>query len=174
MAQSWGLFATLWAVARQAPLSMGCPRQEYCNGLPCPHPGDLPNSGWELVPLALQADSFISRLKKKRKKEKGSWRKPIVVNFHMYISVSNVYFLLLQNNTDAGKTCSIEFHRSKSCWNKSYPICVSVCVCVCVCLCVCVCIYINIYTLLLGRTESYVVKETFLLWLLLSDQDSES
>ena len=29
--------------------------------------------------------------------------KPIVVNFHMYISVSNVYFLLLQNNTDAGK-----------------------------------------------------------------------
>ena len=54
--------------------------------------------------------------------------KPIVVNFHMYISVSNVYFLLLQNNTDAGKTCSIEFHRSKSCWNKSYPVCVCVCI----------------------------------------------
>ena len=25
----------------QAPLSMGFSRQEYCNGLPCPPPGDL-------------------------------------------------------------------------------------------------------------------------------------
>ena len=30
------LFATLWAVARQAPLSMGFSRQEYWSGLPCP------------------------------------------------------------------------------------------------------------------------------------------
>ena len=30
------LFATSWAVARQAPLSMGCPRQEYWSGLPFP------------------------------------------------------------------------------------------------------------------------------------------
>ena len=29
------LFATLWTVARQAPLSMGFPRQEYWSGLPC-------------------------------------------------------------------------------------------------------------------------------------------
>ena len=29
------LFATLWAVTYQAPLSMGFPRQEYCSGLPC-------------------------------------------------------------------------------------------------------------------------------------------
>ena len=27
-------FATLWTVARQSPLSMGFPRQEYCSGLP--------------------------------------------------------------------------------------------------------------------------------------------
>ena len=35
------LFATLWTVAHQAPLSMGFPRQEYWSGLPCPlpHPG---------------------------------------------------------------------------------------------------------------------------------------
>ncbi|ELR59374.1 hypothetical protein M91_12867, partial [Bos mutus] len=29
----------------QAPLSMGFSRQEYWSGLPCPLPGDLPNSG---------------------------------------------------------------------------------------------------------------------------------
>ena len=37
------LCATLWTVARQAPLSMGFSRQEYWSGLPCPPPGDLPN-----------------------------------------------------------------------------------------------------------------------------------
>ena len=39
------LFATLWTVARQFPLSMGFPRREYWRGLPCPPPGDLPNLG---------------------------------------------------------------------------------------------------------------------------------
>ena len=33
------LFATLWTVAHQAPLSMGLSRQEYWSGLPCPPPG---------------------------------------------------------------------------------------------------------------------------------------
>ena len=32
------LFATLWTVACQAPLSMGFSRQEYWSGLPCPSP----------------------------------------------------------------------------------------------------------------------------------------
>ena len=39
------LFAIVWAVAYQAPLSMGFSRQEYWNGLPFPSPGDLPNPG---------------------------------------------------------------------------------------------------------------------------------
>ena len=39
------LFATLWTVACQAPLSMGFHRQEYWSGLPFPSPGDLPNPG---------------------------------------------------------------------------------------------------------------------------------
>ena len=43
------LFATLWAVAHQAPLSMGFPRQEYWNGLPFSSPGDLPDPGIELT-----------------------------------------------------------------------------------------------------------------------------
>ena len=38
------LFATPWAVALQAPLSMGLSWQEYWSGFPFPPPGDLPNS----------------------------------------------------------------------------------------------------------------------------------
>ena len=37
------LLATLWTIARQAPLSMGFFRQEYQRGLPCPSPEDLPH-----------------------------------------------------------------------------------------------------------------------------------
>ena len=40
-------FATLWTVARQSPLSMGFPRQEYWSGLPCPPPRDLLDPGIE-------------------------------------------------------------------------------------------------------------------------------
>ena len=36
------LFVTPWTVAHQAPLSMVFCSQEYCSGLPCPPPGDLP------------------------------------------------------------------------------------------------------------------------------------
>ena len=39
------LFATLWAVAHQALLSMGFFRQEHWTGLPFPTPGDLPDPG---------------------------------------------------------------------------------------------------------------------------------
>ena len=39
------LFATLWTIVHQSPLSMGCSRQESWSGLPCPPPGDLPNPG---------------------------------------------------------------------------------------------------------------------------------
>ena len=45
------LFATLWTVARQAPLSMGFSRQEQWSELPCPPPGDLPDPGVEPAPL---------------------------------------------------------------------------------------------------------------------------
>ena len=45
------LFATPWTVACQAALSMGFCRQEYYSGLPCPPPGDLPNSGIEPTSL---------------------------------------------------------------------------------------------------------------------------
>ena len=52
------LFATLWTVAHQAPLSMGFSRQEYWSGLPCPPPQDLPNPGTEPMSPTWQADSL--------------------------------------------------------------------------------------------------------------------
>ena len=40
-------FVTLWTVARQAPLSMEFPRQEYWSGLPFPSSRNLPHQGIE-------------------------------------------------------------------------------------------------------------------------------
>ena len=39
------IFATLWTVALQAPLSIEFFRKEYWSGLPFPTPKDLPDSG---------------------------------------------------------------------------------------------------------------------------------
>ena len=57
------LFATLWTVAHQAPLSMGFSRQEYWNALPFPPPGDLPKPGIQptsLVSPALAGGFFTT------------------------------------------------------------------------------------------------------------------
>ena len=54
------LFATLWSIAHQAPLSMGFSRQEYWSGLPFPSPRDLPNPGIGPRSPALQADALTS------------------------------------------------------------------------------------------------------------------
>ena len=54
--------ATLWTVALQAPRSMGFSRQEYWTGLPCPPPGDLPDSDTEPVSSeipALQVNTLL-------------------------------------------------------------------------------------------------------------------
>ena len=51
---------TLWAVAHQAPLSVGFPRQQYWSGLPFSPPGDLPNPGIEPGSLALAGGFFTT------------------------------------------------------------------------------------------------------------------
>ena len=48
-----------YTVARQAPSSMGFPRQKYWNGLPCPPPGHLPNPGIE--PRSVLSPTLASR-----------------------------------------------------------------------------------------------------------------
>ena len=45
------LFATLWTVAHQSPLSMEFSRQEYCCALPFPSPENFPDPGIELASL---------------------------------------------------------------------------------------------------------------------------
>ena len=58
------LFATLWTIICQAPLSVGFSRQEYWSGLPRPAPGDLPNPGTDpMSPVApaLLVDSLPLR-----------------------------------------------------------------------------------------------------------------
>ena len=46
------LFATLWTVARQDPLSIGFSRQEYWSRFPFPPSGDLPKPGTKPAPLS--------------------------------------------------------------------------------------------------------------------------
>ena len=50
------LFAILWTIASQAPLSMGFSRQESWIGLPCPPPGDLPDPG--IKPASLMSPTL--------------------------------------------------------------------------------------------------------------------
>ena len=53
------LFATIWTIARQAPLSMGFSKQENWSGSPCSSPGDLPHSG--IKPASLASPALASR-----------------------------------------------------------------------------------------------------------------
>ena len=77
-------FATPWTVARQAPLSMGFPRQEYWSGLPFPPPGDLPDPGIEPAsPAPALADESSTAV---------SPRKPSVV-FTLSLFPCNGFFI---------------------------------------------------------------------------------
>ena len=53
-------FATPLTVARQAPLSMGFPRQEYRSGLPFPSPGESSQPGIEPMSPALAGGFFTT------------------------------------------------------------------------------------------------------------------
>ena len=58
------LCATLWTVAHQGSLSKGFSRQEYWRRLPCPPPGDLPDSRVEpasFMSPALAGGFFTTR-----------------------------------------------------------------------------------------------------------------
>ena len=54
------LFVTPWTVARQTPLSIGILQSRILEWVPCPSPGDLPNTGTEPRSPTLQADSLPS------------------------------------------------------------------------------------------------------------------
>ena len=52
-------FATLWAVAQQAPLSIGFSWQEWWSGLPFPPPGELPNP--RIEPVSFKSPALAGR-----------------------------------------------------------------------------------------------------------------
>ena len=61
VAQSCLTLCYSWAVACQAPLSTGFPKQEYWNGWSFLSPGDLPDPGIEPGSPALQAYCLLSK-----------------------------------------------------------------------------------------------------------------
>ena len=58
--QQLRLFALPWTVARQVPVSVGFPRQEYWRGLPFLPPGDLPRAWIEPASPALAGGFFTT------------------------------------------------------------------------------------------------------------------
>ena len=71
------LFANLWTVALQAPVSVELSRQEYWSGLPSPAPGDLPAPGIKTPSPgapALQVDSLPL----------SHWGSPVIGNFREF------------------------------------------------------------------------------------------
>ena len=82
------LFATLWTVACQAPLSIGFSRQEYWRGLLCPSPGDLFHPGIEvasLAALALAGGFFITS---------APWEAPgACTQKHIHTEVFSIIFI---------------------------------------------------------------------------------
>ena len=65
-------FSTTWTVARQAPLSMGFPKQEHWSGFPLHSPGDLPDPGTEPLSPALWA-SLVAQLVKNPPAMRDTW-----------------------------------------------------------------------------------------------------
>ena len=70
--------ATPWTVARQSPLSMGSPRQEYWSGLPFLPPGDLPNPGVEPESSALAGGFFTTEPPGKLLDRYNLWEKTLL------------------------------------------------------------------------------------------------
>ena len=64
------LFAILWTVASQAPLSMEFSWQEYWSGLPFPSPGNLPDLGFKPGSPTSQADALPSEPERERKSKR--------------------------------------------------------------------------------------------------------
>ena len=100
------LFAMLWTVVHQAALSMRLSRQEYCCGLPCPPPGNLPDRGIEpasLMSPALTGGFFTTST---------TWK---ALGHTLYLinnsSMALSYFLSI-SNSDHGEGTGTPLHYS--------------------------------------------------------------
>ena len=90
------IFATLWTVALQAPLSRELSKQEYQSGLPCPAPGDLPDSGIKLASLTcpVLAGGLLTT--------SATWEAP-------YDPESSLLGIYSEENTIEKDTCTLMF-----------------------------------------------------------------
>ena len=76
-------FVTPWAVASQAPLSMGFPRKEHSSGLAFPPPRDLPDPG--IKPMSLVTGRFFATVSPEKLKELYWKIKNIFFVFYVYL-----------------------------------------------------------------------------------------
>ena len=91
------LFATPWALAHQALLSMEFSKQVHWSGLPFPSPGDLLGSGNERVSLVLPALAgnffFTTR---------ATWEALKTLEAHIQVSLTFEVSILRSPGTDKG------------------------------------------------------------------------
>ena len=115
------LFGTLWAVAHQAPLSMGFFRQEYWRGFPFPLPRDLPTPGIKPkspAAPALQVDSLPLS-------DQGS---PRSCHIHSKLS-KRTYLNRVRENERVTEVMLLGFHEKEKSFGST--VCVNVCGHVC-------------------------------------------
>ena len=67
------LFATMWTVVHQAPLSLGFSRLDYRSGLPFPSAGNVPNPGIEPCLLYCRRTLLLSHQKPKYMATTSFW-----------------------------------------------------------------------------------------------------
>ena len=107
----------------------GFSRQEYCSGLPCPPPGDVPHPGIEPGSLALQADSWPSE-----PPGKPLWSRELWSSQALYkTNTINIWSCVELKHTKTSK----KTHNPAVLLNLLISS-TSLCVCVCVCVCLCV------------------------------------
>ena len=120
------LCVTPWTVAHQAPLSMGCSRQESWSGLLCPPPGDLPDPGIKHISpwyRALSHEFFTTCSTWKAQDHQG------VPEFLFYWEYKGIFFFLRNNQNilgDLANYCMTEFLSSY--FRDSISVCINNCV----------------------------------------------
>ena len=90
------LFAMLWTVAHQFPLSMGFYKQEYWSGLPCALLGDLPHPGIETMHWqagSLPLTSPVNPTKRQREKANSLFLSGAVISTSFCPQMSKLLFL---------------------------------------------------------------------------------
>ena len=102
---AYQLFLALWTIARQAPLSTGFSRQEYCRGCHFLFPGIFPTQGLNLHLLCDWVNSFriwSSILLKTKEKFMIIWEKMIwilmcsvLIILSLYMNVLSIRILIL-------------------------------------------------------------------------------